>query len=88
MNLYVLDQNTKYIYSNPDYTGQKIFVPIDINHPILVNILERRKTEYDVALKVKLFYADGEILEGWISQHLANISITNMDELFDGRFNQ
>lgn len=88
MNRYTLDQSVRYLYPDPDYKLPKMTV-LKSRHPIFVNILERNTDENsgDVAMRIKLFYADGNTMEGWTSQNLDPITITNQYELFDGRFN-
>jgi hypothetical protein len=51
---------------------------------IYVNILEKR----DPAYKVKLYYSNGAVLEGWIPNITRYVGLEGAEELFDGRFNQ
>ena len=87
---YVWNGSAKYLWSDHELTKEgRIEIPFS-NQPIFVNILERkvRKTDADESWKVKLYYSDGKILEGWVWSGHSPLSITNKIELFDGRFNQ
>ncbi len=63
-----------------------IKIPYSDGH-VFVNILERIKGVQDI-VKIKLFYPNGTIIEGWYLDHMDTIDIYNRDLLYDGRFNQ
>lgn len=84
-----IPKDGKYIYRTSEFKREdKIEVPHSPDSPIFVNILERRAYGGNTAYKVKLFYSNGEVLEGWITDMLFPVKVTNQEELFDGRFNQ
>jgi hypothetical protein len=76
------------IYKNNHFVaGEAIELPYA--EVIYVNILEKINQDYGNTLfKVKLYYPDGSVYEGWTSDYLMPISLTNTEELFDGRYNQ
>jgi len=81
-------EDGKKIYSSIPFEKENaIELPLDEKNSIFVDILEVSKGKYDTYYKVKLFYADGQIFEGWTWDALMAIDIINKEELFDGRFN-
>lgn len=86
---YVWTYEAKYLYQYPhfDNKNERIEVPVDHENPVFVNIIERDSINDYPTIKVKLFYANGETIEGWTASCLDPINITNREELFDGRFN-
>ena len=80
--------NGKFIYSCSNFNKEtRICVPYS-KEKIFVNILEKNDNKWCHHFKVKLFYSDGTVLEGWTSDLDLPIQLTNKEELFDGRFNQ
>ena len=86
---YIWVQNDgKNIYPTSEFkTEDKIEVPRSDN-PIFVNILRRQRLLGNMAYQVKLFFSNGETLEGWTADFSFPITLINEEELFDGRFNQ
>jgi len=77
----------KYLYKTDLMSKEDRFEVLYSRERIFVNILEVK--EY--ATRIKLFYSNGEVVEGWIiTRHFRNdyIRIQDEDDLFDGRFNQ
>ena len=83
-------QGAKYLYQTLEMKPEgRVELEKDYRNPIFVNILEHiadEKTGWTYYL-VRLFYASGKVVEGWTTDHLFSIELTNTDELFDGRFN-
>jgi hypothetical protein len=88
----------RYLYKTNDFNAdEKIEIPLhdERNGHVFVNILERVDA-HDVfkgnaafeSFHVKLFYPDGRVVEGWFIDTIESMKITNIDQLFDGRFNQ
>ncbi len=81
---YTLDKSvTRYIWLDPEFK-ERVELPNSWNAEVFVNILEQD----DSKIKVKLFYQDGQVFEGWYLKCLNNFKIYNYEQLFDGRFNQ
>ena len=85
---YTWDPEIRYVYDSSDFKGKRTRVPLQRKDVLIfVNILEWRKDL--LALRVKLFLPDGEVMEGWIGTGWwPPVKLHNFDELFDGRFNQ
>jgi hypothetical protein len=82
------DTSGKIIYSDSSFPKEgKINVPTS-GQPIFVNILERLQDGLCYRFHVKLFYSNGDILEGWTSSFNLPIHLLNSEELLDGRFNK
>lgn len=84
-------EEVKYIYKTSAFAREdRTIIPFDSNNEIFVNILERKTDDeyFTWAARVKLFYANGNILEGWIMVNRPVFRLINEEELFDGRFNQ
>ena len=64
-----------------------IDVPMDKSNDIFVNILEQVDDNWITWYKVRLYYANGSILEGWTTDVCFPIELSDTKELFDGRFN-
>lgn len=80
-------EDGKYLYqSNLCLKEERFEVPRDCLHPIFVNIIEVVGS-IQLFYHVKLFYANGTIIEGWTGLNDPPIGLTNEIELFDGRFN-
>ena len=87
---YIWNGEGRHIYKDESF-NEKIPINIGIrrgHEKIYVNILERKVDDCFISYKVKLYYSNGEVLEGWTSNSNMFIEIENKDELFDGRFNQ
>jgi len=84
---YFWNGEAKHLYATEDFKKEDgIAIPPDPFNRIFVNII-KRVGSHDIRVKVKLFYANGTVLEGWTALNNDPISFTAMDELFDGRFN-
>jgi uncharacterized protein YfaA (DUF2138 family) len=76
------------IYKSLPFVAQEA-IELPYAEVIYVNILQRiAQDNGNTAYKVKLYYHDGTVYEGWTSDHHMPISLINDEELFDGRFNQ
>lgn len=86
---YVWNQNDgKYLYQSNLFLREERFdVPKDQFQSIFVNILEVVGS-IQLLYHVKLFYANGTVIEGWTGLNDPPIDLTNKIGLFDGRFNQ
>jgi len=91
---YIWNGEGKHIYKDASFNEK---IPINVstrNEKIYVNILERKVDDCFTLYKVKLYFSNGEVLEGWTSDSIMFDSIMfieikdTKDELFDGRFNQ
>lgn len=86
---YIWNREGRYIYKDESLNKK---IPINIsarNEKIYVNILERKEYNGIILYKVKLYFSNGEVLEGWTANYIVDIEIEDTkDELFDGRFNQ
>jgi len=83
MNRYVWNGEAKYLFPTRNFKDEeKIFVPkSEYNNPIFVNILEIHEDEGIVFARLKLFYSNGTVLEGWTSLNNDPLDITNPDTL-------
>ena len=81
---YCLSSDVKYLYKNPDFNREKYVIPHTFFDTIFLNILEKR----DSSIRIKIFLPNGECQEGWVCEWNGPFKIHNMEELFDGRFNQ
>ena len=84
---YVLHRDQKYIWEDPEFT-KKIFVPEDRqNNYRYVNILSIEPHSGSERWKIRIYFACGDVLEGYTLKALAPITLSSFDELYDGRFN-
>ena len=86
MNRYELIQkDIKYLLRDKEDESTKFEIDCSQN-PIFVDILEIPNKYW---AKIRLNYSDGKIVVGWtwLLYEQNPLRITNMDELFDGRFN-
>jgi hypothetical protein len=81
-----IQSDGKYLYNTLEFKDRVKVKSSPLNE-IFVNILERQKKSYHTIYKVRLFYADGTVMEGWTSDNLLPIRLSNVEEMFDGRFN-
>ena len=83
----LVKQDLKYLCT--EKFGKEKFLVKHSCDPIFVNIFEVDKENLGWA-KLKLYYSDGTIVEGWTWHMVMNrpVKILGFDELFDGRFNQ
>ena len=86
LNRYVWNGEAKYLYKTEDFNKDNKFA-VPFEHKIFVNIVKRIIDNGIIKANVKLYYADGTVLEGWTIMNNNPLCISDIDELFDGRFN-
>lgn len=84
---YVFAKDQHYIWKDPEFV-EKIFVPDDREGKNrYVNILSVEPYSSSKRFKIRIYYASGEILEGYTLEAIAPLILENFHEVFDGRFN-
>jgi hypothetical protein len=94
---YVWNSETQFLYGTREFLKDDRIevVPYDLKNRIYVNILEvanyidKKGVEIEgvEVARVKLFYASGETLEGWVLLNNSLLSLDYPERLYDGRFN-
>ena len=84
---YILHKDQRYIWEDPEFT-KRIFVPEDRqNNYRYVNILSIEPYNSSERQKIRIYFACGDVLEGYTLKALAPITLSSFDELYDRRFN-
>ena len=84
---YVLHRDQRYIWEDPEFT-KKIFVPDDKQgNERYVNILSIEPYSSSERWKIRVYFACGNVLEGYTLKAIAPLTLSNFEELYDGRFN-
>jgi hypothetical protein len=88
---YILSKNIQKLCDNPDLSDNGRFIrPMVNDEKVFVNIIDTCVVySHTVTIKIKCFYPDGHIEEGWTFRDvICPIEFHNFYELLDGRFNQ